>query len=60
MNQLARCALLVIVLGGGSILTVAWAQTPEAREPKKEPAQAAAGDTPEAQPGPGDVRVQPS
>ncbi len=38
MNQLARRALLVVVLGGGSILTVAWAQTPEA---KKEPTPAA-------------------
>jgi hypothetical protein len=52
MNQLARRALLVIVLAGGSILTAAWAQTPEAKEPKKQPAQAAASDTPFAQSGP--------
>jgi len=37
MNQLARRALLVIVLGGGSIMTVAWAQSPDA---KKEPTPA--------------------
>jgi len=37
MNQLARRASLLIVLVGGSFLTVAWAQTPEAN---KEPASA--------------------
>jgi hypothetical protein len=37
MNQLARRVFLLIVLVGGSLLTVAWAQTPEA---KKEPAPA--------------------
>jgi hypothetical protein len=37
MNQLARRAFLLIVLVGGSLLTVAWAQAPEA---KKEPSPA--------------------
>jgi hypothetical protein len=59
MNQVARSALLVIVLGGGSILTVAWAQTPEAKEAKKEPAPAAASDKLDAQPGPGDAAFEP-
>jgi hypothetical protein len=59
MNQLARRALLVIVLGGGSILTVAWAQTPDAKGPKKEPAQAAANDQLDPQPGPDEAAFDP-
>jgi hypothetical protein len=59
MNQLARRALLVIVLGGGSILTMAWAQTPEAKEPKKEPAQPAASDQHDDQLGPGEEAFDP-
>jgi hypothetical protein len=57
MNQLARRAVLVIVVGG-SILTVAWAQTPEAKVQEKEPLPAAASDTLEAQPGPGEAAFE--
>lgn len=32
MNKLAGRTLLLIVLGGGSVLTVAWAQVPEAKK----------------------------
>src|ERR1700732_1319269 len=56
MNQLARRALLIIVLVSGSFLTVTWAQTPEA---KKEPAQPAASDQHDDQVGPGEEAFEP-
>jgi hypothetical protein len=59
MNQLARRASLLIVLFGGSLLTAAWAQTPEAKEPKKEPAEAAASDQHDDQLGPGEEAFEP-
>jgi hypothetical protein len=57
MNQLTRRALLVIVLVSGSFLTVTWAQTPEAKEPKKEPAPAA--EASDAQPVPAEAAFEP-
>jgi hypothetical protein len=40
MNQLARHAFLLIVLVGGSLVTLAWAQTPEAKKVPLPPARA--------------------
>ncbi|HXY36278.1 MAG TPA: hypothetical protein VEI07_18725 [Planctomycetaceae bacterium] len=52
MNKLARRALFVIVIGGGSLLTIAWAQQPDkSNEPtpaQKAPIPGEAPDAPDA------------